>query len=75
MSLQRNMNYPGSIPKSVVSLGFPFLSKAEVFFQWPELLTQTFADLQLDVFCYSQDGVLFLKSVSSMENRTQMESL
>lgn len=43
MSLQRNMDYPDSTPKSVGSLGFPFLS--QVFFQWPELLTQTFTDL------------------------------
>lgn len=44
LSLQRNMGYPASIPKSLGSLGFPFPPREKVFFQWSELLTQTFAD-------------------------------
>lgn len=36
VSLLGNMDYPSSILKSVGSLGFPFLSREKVFFQWAD---------------------------------------
>lgn len=58
MSLQRNTNYP-DIPNMGCPWVFLFFSRQKVFFQRPELLTQAFTDLQVDVFCYSQEGTIF----------------
>lgn len=52
MSLQRNINYPDSVPKSVGSLSFPFLSQAKGIF--PMAWTPD------PNICRSTSGCLFL---------------